>query len=41
MLIIIESPKGSPQKYNYDPETGTYYLKKILPAGMVFPYDFG
>jgi inorganic pyrophosphatase len=41
MLIIIESPKGSPQKYNYDPETGTYYLKKILPAGMVFPFDFG
>jgi inorganic pyrophosphatase len=41
MLIIIESPKGSPQKYNYDVETGTCYLKKILPAGMVFPYDFG
>lgn len=41
MLIIIESPKGSPQKYNYDPEMGTCFLKKILPAGMVFPYDFG
>lgn len=39
--IIIETPKGSAQKYDYDPKLKGYYLKKILPTGMFFPYDFG
>lgn len=39
--VVIETPKGSAQKYDYDPETRFFKLKKILPAGMVFPYDFG
>jgi len=38
---IIETPKGSIQKYKHDPETDTYKVKKMLPAGMCFPYDFG
>jgi len=38
---IIETPKGSIQKYKHDPETDTYRVKKMLPAGMHFPYDFG
>ncbi|MES2328849.1 MAG: inorganic diphosphatase [Bacteroidota bacterium] len=41
MIIIIESPKGSAQKYTYDADSNSLQLKKILPAGMVFPYDFG
>lgn len=39
--VIIETPKGSTEKYNYDPETHFFKLSKVLPAGMVFPYDFG
>jgi len=39
--VVIETPKGSVQKYNYDPETHFFRLRKILPSGMVFPYDFG
>ncbi len=39
--VIIETPKGSGQKYNYDPSSHIFKLKKILPHGMVFPYDFG
>jgi inorganic pyrophosphatase len=39
--VVIETPKGSAQKYDYDPETHFFKLKKILPSGMVFPYDFG
>ena len=39
--IIIETPKGSSEKYSLDDKTGYFKLKKILPAGMVFPYDFG
>ena len=39
--VVIETPKGSAQKYDYDPESHFFKLSKILPAGMVFPYDFG
>ena len=39
--IVIETPRGSSQKYDYDPESKFFRLKKILPGGMVFPYDFG
>jgi len=39
--VIIETPKGSTEKYDYDQDLHLFKLKKILPAGMVFPYDFG
>jgi inorganic pyrophosphatase len=38
---VIETPRGSPNKYAYDPETGVFRLKAVLPAGANFPYDFG
>lgn len=39
--VIIETPSGSRNKFAYDPDQGIFALKKVLPAGMVFPYDFG
>ena len=39
--VVIETPKGSAQKYAYVPNTPFFKMKKILPSGMVFPYDFG
>jgi len=39
--VVIETPKGSAQKYDYDPESHFFRMSKILPSGMVFPYDFG
>lgn len=39
--VVVETPKGSAQKYDYVPHTPFFKLSKILPAGMVFPYDFG
>lgn len=39
--VIIETPKGSRNKYAFDPEQRVFKLKKVLPAGMAFPYDFG
>src|SRR5436190_6098023 len=41
VLVVVETPKGSPSKLAYEPAYGSFVLKKILPAGMVFPYDFG
>ena len=38
---IIESPKGSRNKYAFDPTTELFKLKHILPAGTAFPLDFG
>lgn len=38
---IVETPKGSRNKYVYDEESDIIKLKKALPAGMVFPFDFG
>jgi inorganic pyrophosphatase len=39
--VIIETPKASRNKYSYDPGQGIFTLRKVLPEGMVFPYDFG
>lgn len=41
ITAVVETPKGSAQKYDFDPENKWFKLKKIMPAGMVFPYDFG
>jgi inorganic pyrophosphatase len=39
--VIVETPKGSRNKYAFDFEPGMLTLKKALPAGMMFPFDFG
>ncbi|ACB96552.1 inorganic diphosphatase [Beijerinckia indica] len=41
LLAIIETPRGSRNKYAYDPAFHTFRLKNVLPKGSVFPYDFG
>ncbi|NOW97199.1 inorganic diphosphatase [Mucilaginibacter sp. SG564] len=41
ITVMIESPKGSNQKFDYDPLEKRFKLNKILPAGLVFPFDFG
>jgi inorganic pyrophosphatase len=39
--VIIETPSGSRNKYSYDEDEKIFILKKVLPAGMTFPYTFG
>lgn len=41
MDIIIETPKGNAQKYTYDKDLKLFRFKKVLAAGLVFPFDFG
>jgi inorganic pyrophosphatase len=41
LQVVIETPKGSRNKYSFDPDQEIFSLKKVLPAGMAFPYDFG
>jgi inorganic pyrophosphatase len=39
--VVIETPKGSRNKYAWDREQQIFALKKVLPEGMAFPHDFG
>jgi inorganic pyrophosphatase len=41
LQVVIETPKGSRNKYAFDEDERVFTLKKVLPAGMAFPYDFG
>jgi len=41
LRVVIETPKGSRNKFAFDPEEHIFELKKVLPVGMTFPYDFG
>ncbi len=39
--VVVETPKGSRNKLDYEPDLGVFMLKKAMPAGHVFPFDFG
>jgi len=39
--VIIDTPRGSRNKFGFDLEQRTYVLKGVLPNGAVFPFDFG
>jgi inorganic pyrophosphatase len=41
LRVVIETPKGSRNKYDYDPDCDCLDLATVLPEGMSFPYDFG
>ena len=38
---VIETPKGSRNKFDYDPESNLFILAGLLPEGMMFPFNFG
>lgn len=38
---IIETPQGSANKLKYEPKLGLFALAGVMPAGAVFPFDFG
>lgn len=39
--VVIDTPRGSRNKFKFDEQLGCFKLSRILPAGHVFPYDFG
>jgi len=41
LRVVIETPKGSRNKFAFNPDERIFELKKVLPSGMTFPYDFG
>jgi inorganic pyrophosphatase len=39
--IIIDTPRGSRNKFKWDERLGMLKLSHVLTAGAVFPFDFG
>ena len=39
--VIVETPKGSRNKFDFDQKQGIFKLSGVLPAGANFPFDFG
>lgn len=37
VTVVVETPKGSRNKYAFDPDQKVFMLKKVLPSGMAFP----
>jgi inorganic pyrophosphatase len=41
LRIVVETPKGSRNKFDFDPKLQLFKLGSVLPVGETFPYDFG
>jgi inorganic pyrophosphatase len=39
--VVVDTPRGSAAKLKLDAQRGAFVLKRMLPAGLVFPFDFG
>jgi inorganic pyrophosphatase len=39
--VVVETPRGSRNKYDYDAKNKVFALHSVLPMGMSFPFDFG
>lgn len=39
--VMVEIPRGSRNKYEYDKETGRFYLDRMLFSAVHYPADYG
>jgi inorganic pyrophosphatase len=39
--VLVESPCGTCVKFDYNPDLDLFELSYIMPAGSVFPFEFG
>ena len=38
---VVETPRGSRVKLNFDPKLQVFMLRKSLMVGLTYPYDWG
>lgn len=41
LRVVVETPRGANIKLKYDDKHGCFSLTRIMPLGVVYPYDFG
>jgi inorganic pyrophosphatase len=41
LRVVIDTPKGSRNKYKWDEALGLFRLTKVLPPGFAFPWNYG
>jgi inorganic pyrophosphatase len=41
LMCVVEIPKGSRNKYEYDPSLGAVKLDRFISASVVYPTDYG
>jgi inorganic pyrophosphatase len=41
IAVVVDTPRGSRNKFKYDEKLGLFRLSRVLPGGMSFPCDFG
>jgi inorganic pyrophosphatase len=39
--VVVETPKGTRNKFTFDPDLQVFELSAVLPVGASFPFDFG
>ena len=39
--VVVETPRGNRNKFDFDEEHKLFKLAKVLREGMVFPFEFG
>src|SRR5690349_3595740 len=39
--VVIETSRGARTKLAFDEKRNAFVVKRVLPQGMVFPFDFG
>lgn len=41
LRCVIETPRGSSNKYRFNQDLACFELSRVLPLGMLLPFDFG
>jgi inorganic pyrophosphatase len=41
LRVIVESPRGSRMKIDYDPSLRIFSISRELPLGVAYPFDWG
>ena len=41
LYVVVETPRGSRAKFDYDPKLKTFTLSKSLLTGLTYPHDWG
>ena len=41
LRMVVETPRGSNIKLEYEAELRAFTVSRALPLGLVYPYDWG